>query len=1225
MDSLMSLNTHPFGAPVKWLIISDLSGRFCAARIALVLLLSTLSGELRPAAAAELLATPPLTNVAQVKQLSAVEAGKRLPVTLRGVITSLDPGVIQDGSGAVYVGHLEVPDVKSGLLVEVTGVTDPGGFAPSVTGAGKDGLVVAKVLGTAPYPVPKPLTADGLLDPHNDNLWVSMSGTIRSWGRSTRADHAPYLRVGFQDHVVPIAIPTDIDTEWLLHSIGAVVEVQGVYSPRFNGRRQLTGAVIFVPSKDLIKVVKGGVADLFQLPMRPIELVGQFDGNAGSEIYHSRGTVLLHRAREGFYMRGETGTAWIQSDITNRLAPGTEVEVAGFHNRSRGMPTLNDAKVKVLKQGTLPAPLVFTNGIPTGDGDVLDTSTDASSVDGALVTVRATVLDSSTTRRRYNLLLQNGSTVFHAELDLDGTSQKPQAITPGTVVDVTGVYSALVGDTMQPLGFKVLLRSPDDVALVSPPPWFTSDRFFGALAGGAGIGLLILGWVWWLRRKNEQLEDLLVARDLTERAMQKAAAELESRVEARTAELRRQDEFIRAVIDMIHGFIFAKDHNGRFLLVNQALAGHHGFKPADLIGKTDAEIMNNAAEAEIIMNDDREVLSTMQEKFIREESVTSRSGSRIWLQTWKRPMPGPDGRPILVGMAMDITQRKSAEEELGRAKEAAETANVAKSMFLANMSHEIRTPMNGVMGMVGLLLDTSLTAEQKDFAVTIRNSAESLVTIINDILDFSKIEAGKLHFDDVEFEVAETIESAVELLAERAHAKGLELVSMIDHAVPRWLRGDPGRLRQILLNLLGNAVKFTETGEVFLRISTTGKAGGRVTLRAEVIDTGIGISEETQQRLFAPFTQADASTTRRYGGTGLGLAISRRLAEMMGGNLEVSSNLGRGSTFTLTISMRESDPTTIHPLEVPHVSLRCCRCLVVDDNQTNRRILEYQLRGWQVRDVELVESGVQALAELKRAAAAGRPYDLAILDFQMPEMNGLDLALAIRRDAALSQTRLVMLTSMCQRMRPEEAHEAGLDAWLVKPARASQIHHVMVDLFSRKRGESRAVLPQVDAPQTVGGGGAPEQNPMGFRVLVAEDNVVNQRVARLNLEKLGYRADVVGNGLEVIDAMRRIPYEIILMDCQMPEMDGYESTQLLRQTGFATGRVYIIAMTANAMQGDREKCIQSGMDDYVAKPVRLDDLRKALERGVAAMQVAGDGGSDSPETVAHHEAAAVAV
>ena len=1198
----MSLKTHQCGASGNSLNISDFTQKIPGLRIALFLANFALLLVLSWPVVAE---GQVITNVSQIKKLTVAEAGRHLPVVIRGVITSLDLGVVQDESGAVYVGHMELPDGKPGQLVEVTGVTDPGGFAPCVTGTGKDGFVSAKILGPASYPVPIAMTAEGLLDPRNDNLWITMTGTVRGWGRSTRGDHAPYLRLSFQNRVVPVALPTDFDTAWLPRSIGAIVEVQGVYGPRFNARRQLIGAVIFVPAKEFIKVIQTGVGDLFELPLRPIELVGQFDGRSGSEIYHSRGTVLLHRPHEGFYLRGETGTAWIQSDFTNRLAPGTVVEVAGFHNRGRGLPTLDDAGVRIIEQGPVPQPLLFTNGVPTGEGDVLDTSSDANSVDGALVRIRATILDSSSTSRRYNLLLQNGSSVFHAELDLDGTGPKPHAIIPGSIVDVTGVYSVLVGDTLRPLGFKVLMRRPADVTLVSTPPWFTSDRFFGALAGGAAIGLVILGWVWWLRRKNEQLEDLLVARDLTERAMQKAAAELESRVEARTSELRRQDEFIRAVIDMIHGFIFAKDHNGRFLLVNQALAGHHGFTPAELIGKTDAEIMNNPAEAEVIMNDDREVLATMQEKFIREESVTSRSGSRIWLQTWKRPMLGTEGRPILVGIAMDITARKSAEEELGRAKEAAEAANVAKSMFLANMSHEIRTPMNGVMGMVGLLLDTPLTPEQKDFAATIRNSAESLVTIINDILDFSKIEAGKLHFDDVEFEVAETIESAVELLAERAHAKGLELASMIDHSVPRWLRGDPGRLRQILLNLLGNAVKFTESGEVFLRISSTGRNEGRVIIRAEVIDTGIGISEDAQRRLFAPFTQADASTTRRYGGTGLGLAISRRLAEMMGGNLEVSSNAGRGSTFTLTIALKESDNVTIRPPEIPHTTLQGCKCLVVDDNQTNRRILEYQLRGWQVRDVELVDSGSQALSELKRAAVVGRPYDLAILDYHMPEMNGLDLALAIRKDSTLSQTRLVMLTSMCQRLQPDEAQQAGLDAWLVKPARATQIHHVMAELFAQRRGNIRMTVPKPDPAQCVPVESRLERNPTGTRVLVAEDNVVNQRVARLNLEKLGYRADVVANGLEVVEAMRRIPYELILMDCQMPEMDGYEATMLLRETGFPKGKVYIIAMTANAMQGDREKCIQSGMDDYVAKPVRLDDLRKALERGASAMHLSG--------------------
>ncbi|HTI71863.1 MAG TPA: response regulator [Candidatus Limnocylindria bacterium] len=1142
-----------------------------------------------------------LTNIAQLKHLTSEQAAKHFPVRVRGVVTAIDPGVVQDETGAVYTGPLSVGGVVPGSYVEVSGVSDPGGFAPRILGSATNGTVEARILGNRPLPEPRILTAEGLLDSKNDNLWVQVTGTVRSWRPSNRPGKEPYLRLSLYNEIVPVLLPAAADETFLRSLTGARVEVQGVFGPRFNTRRQLIGTIIFATQKEKVKVLRPGTENLFQLPLRPIASIGQYDGDIESEIYHVRGTVLLHQSGQGFYLRGEEASAWIQYETTNSISPGTLVEVVGFHNLSRSMSTLDDARVKIIGPGSVPEPLVFTNGIPAPDSDVVSSSmsTDAHAIDGALVKVRAAVLDTSANSRRHTLVLQQGTTLFSAELTLQQGAKDLKNIESGSVIEVTGVYSLIFGDASRPLGFKILLRDGKDVAVVSQPPWFTTDRAFGAIGGGAGIGLMILGWVWVLHRKNEQLRDHLVARDLTELALQKAAAELEMRVDARTAQLRQQEEFVRTVIDMIHGFIFAKDRNGKFLLVNQSLAGHHGMKPADLIGKTDADIMGNQDEARIVMQDDREVLVTGREKFIREESITNIEGQQIWLQTWKRPITGPDGQPILVGLAMDITQRKRDEEDLGRAKEAAEGANVAKSLFLANMSHEIRTPMNGVMGMINLLLDTPLSLQQKDFAYTIRTSAESLVSIINDILDFSKIEAGKLHFDDLDFELNETIESAVELLAERAHNKGLELAAMIDRDIPRWLRGDPGRVRQILLNLLGNAVKFTDKGEVFLHVSCGERRDGRVQIRATVKDTGIGIAPDVQERLFTAFTQADATTTRRYGGTGLGLAISRRLAEMMDGSIQVESTLGGGSSFTVTLWLQEQPENGNHSLEIHPGGLEGRHCLVVDDNETNRRILDYQLQGWRAGQVVLANDGNGALAALRQAVVDGKPFDLAILDFHMPEMNGIELAQAIHQDPKLSQTRLVMLTSMCDRVKPEELSAAGLNAWVVKPARASQLKQILETLFSRDA--ALALVPSKKNGENLLTGVSPEAPISGgekLRILVAEDNVVNQKVARLNLEKLGYRADVVGNGQEAIDALRRIPYDIILMDCQMPEMDGYEATAVIRSGKVTRHPVRIVAMTANAMQGDREKCLTSGMDDYVSKPVRLDDLRKAIERSL---------------------------
>jgi PAS domain S-box-containing protein len=691
----------------------------------------------------------------------------------------------------------------------------------------------------------------------------------------------------------------------------------------------------------------------------------------------------------------------------------------------------------------------------------------------------------------------------------------------------------------------------------------------------------------------------VIVRDLTEARKSEEALSLERNL-------------LRCLLDNVPDRIYFKDEQSRFIRINHALAAQfHLDDPAAAIGRTDFDFFTEE-HAGPAFRDERMVMQTGRPIVDIEEKETWADGRVGWVSTTKLPLRDKSGRIVgTFGISRDITARKLAEQELERAKEAAEAANRAKSEFLANMSHEIRTPMNGIIGMTELALGTNLTPEQREYLQMVKSSAEALLTILNDILDFSKIEARKLHLESVPFNLRDAIGDTLRALAVRAQQKGVELVCDIRPDVLEFVMGDPGRLRQVLVNLLGNAIKFTDRGEVVVRVSVAacGLAGmseegtakpqaaqGAVTLSFEVRDTGIGIPAEKLQRIFQPFEQVDRSTTRRFGGTGLGLAISTQLIELMGGTIRVASEVGKGSTFSFTVVL--GIPTEM-PAPLPRpIVLAEMRVLAVDDNATNRRILQEVLSGWQMRPT-LCGDAPAALAELCRAAQMGTPYPLVLLDAHMPEMDGFMLAAQVQQTPALAGTLLVMLTSAG---RPEDiarCRELGIGAYLLKPLKQSDLlATLLTTLYTAGNQAARAALvssARLGGP-TEGPGVGQAPRPRLLRVLLAEDNVVNQKLGVRLLEKRGHVVVVVSNGREALEVLEREAFDLVLMDVQMPEMDGLEATQQIRQKEKPGGRrLPILAMTAHAMKGDRERCLEAGMDGYIAKPIQPRELYDAID------------------------------
>jgi PAS domain S-box-containing protein len=661
----------------------------------------------------------------------------------------------------------------------------------------------------------------------------------------------------------------------------------------------------------------------------------------------------------------------------------------------------------------------------------------------------------------------------------------------------------------------------------------------------------------------------------------------------RTGDDRQSGEraLLRTVIDNIPDFIYAKDVNGRFLVANIAVARNLGMTPDQLLGKHDFDLFPREV-AQSFHDDEQTLIYSGTPLVDREEVVTDAAGQPRDFLTSKIPVLDDRGQVTgLVGIGRDITLRTRMVAEMRAAREAAEAANRSKSEFLANMSHEIRTPINGVLGMAELLLDTSLDHTQRDYARTIHESGKALLTVINDILDFSKIEAGKLDLEQIDMDLRSTVEDVGRMIALQAHRKRLELALDIDPELPLAVKGDPGRLRQILTNLGSNALKFTAAGEVAIEAKVVESNSTGTLVRFEVRDTGIGIPADRIERLFQPFSQVDASTTRQFGGTGLGLSIVRRLTDLMGGKCGVSSVPGSGSTFWFTLRFAPADQT-VQPRTTTPLTLKDRRVLVVDDNQTNLKILAGQMARCGVLATCVSSAGV-ALERMRMAAAAGLPYEVALLDHDMPDIDGSLLGALIKEDPAINSARIVLLTSSGQPGESSHFSRMGFAAYLLKPVSHGDLVDTLMIVLGAAPDDRDAPKPPIVTQHELLAMRAREKR---MHVLLAEDNLVNQKVGVKLLEKIGCTVEVATNGKEAVRAWESGHFDVILMDCQMPELDGYQATQQIRARESASHRTPIIALTAHAMKGADEECRAAGMNDYITKPIDSESLRACLVR-----------------------------
>ncbi len=1101
---------------------------------------------------------PVLATIGQIRKLTPEQAQQGYPVHLRAVVTFYGgPGwefFVQDPTGGIYLDDQDRNTdfgVEAGQLVEVEGVTGPGGYAPEVV------RPKVRVLGRVSFPKARRVTLETLARGHEDSERVEIEGVVRSV-EPTELGNRVELTVAtssgrFRAFLMGISLPAST------RLVGARVLLRGACGGVFNQKRQLLAVDLFVPSPTHIEVKEASSGSPFSIPLRPLRSLLQFTpSSTGDTRVRARGVVTLQRGPHSLFIMDGGEGLFAQTVREPSLIPGDAVEVTGFPVAGAYTPVLEDSIVRKIGNGEPPKAVPVT--ARQGVGGEFDTR---------LVRIEGRLVDTKPGDEDSILILQQGNLIFNAHLEGQGSPAKLAALKTSSLLQLIGVCSVQVDENRVPRSFRILLRSPEDIVVLERPPWWSIKHALWGLGIMAMIILAALAWVALLKRRVRTQTETIRER-LQEEALLK-------------------DRY-RELFENANDMVFMCGLRGHLTSLNKAGERIAGYGRDEVIGLTLRDLVVPECRALVI-----EILGQGTEGIgdrRYELEIRAKDGRRVPLEVSTRLIHW-QGQPVgIQGIARDITERKQAEAALEKAKQAAEAANRAKSEFLANMSHEIRTPMNGIIGMTELALDTQLTSEQREYLGMVKDSADSLLTVINDVLDFSKIEAAKLDLDPIEFDLSQTLGDIMKMISHRAHQKGLELAYRVGEDVPRVLVGDPTRLRQIIVNLVANAVKFTEQGEVVVRVDTDSRSVDGIALHFSVADTGIGIPREKQHSIFDPFAQADGSITRRYGGTGLGLAISSRLVSMMDGRIWVESEPGRGSTFHFTAHFSLVKTPRAEPQPVAPESLEGMRVLIVDDNATNRRILEEMLLRWGMKPA-VADSGKTALALWAGAREAGEPFTLILLDAIMPEMDGFEVAQELQKATSPQEATILMLTSSGLRGDAARCRALGIVAYLVKPIRPSELRAAVLAVL--RKIPASADKAALVTRHTL------RKESRSLRILVAEDNLVNQTLAVRLLEKRGHAVAVAANGLQALAALENQSFDLVLMDLQMPEMDGLEATVKIREKEKTTGiHIPIIAMTAHAMKKDRARCLKAGMDGYLAKPIHTQELYATLETIVPA-------------------------